>query len=91
MQSAEDRFGTDRIRLSPAMAWIGTGNQAVEVDVVCREGFVEARVGVFEETGRPLEVSPVRSFRVSRNVDTYDGPKLRHGAVCASNPISLRE
>ena len=24
MQSAEDRFGTDRIRVSPAMAWAGT-------------------------------------------------------------------
>ena len=24
MQSAEDRFGTDRIRFSPPMAWIGT-------------------------------------------------------------------
>jgi len=23
MQSAEDRFGTDRIRFSPAMTWIG--------------------------------------------------------------------
>jgi hypothetical protein len=24
MQFAEDRFGTDRIRFSPAMAWAGT-------------------------------------------------------------------
>ncbi len=24
MQSAEDRFGTDRMRFSPAIAWAGT-------------------------------------------------------------------
>jgi len=41
MQSAEDRFGTDRIRFSPAMAWIGTWKD----EAAGRAGTSSARTG----------------------------------------------